>query len=55
MTITELEHRGEPMTDEQIREALEGNRCRCTGYQNIVKAARHVIPEPVGYIGEASL
>jgi carbon-monoxide dehydrogenase small subunit len=27
-------------TDEQIREALEGNFCRCTGYQNIVKAVR---------------
>jgi carbon-monoxide dehydrogenase small subunit len=25
-------------TDTQIREGLEGNLCRCTGYQNIVKA-----------------
>jgi aerobic carbon-monoxide dehydrogenase small subunit len=25
-------------TDEQIRAGLEGNFCRCTGYQNIVKA-----------------
>jgi carbon-monoxide dehydrogenase small subunit len=25
-------------TDEQIREGLEGNLCRCTGYQNIVRA-----------------
>jgi aerobic carbon-monoxide dehydrogenase small subunit len=24
--------------EEQIREGLEGNFCRCTGYQNIVKA-----------------
>ena len=25
-------------TDEQIRESLEGNPCRCTGYHNIVKS-----------------
>jgi carbon-monoxide dehydrogenase small subunit len=27
-------------TDEEIREALSGNLCRCTGYQNIVAAIR---------------
>jgi carbon-monoxide dehydrogenase small subunit len=27
-------------TEAQIREALSGNLCRCTGYQNIVIAAR---------------
>ena len=27
-------------TEEQIREALSGNLCRCTGYQGIVKAVR---------------
>jgi carbon-monoxide dehydrogenase small subunit len=27
-------------TDAQIRAALEGNFCRCTGYQNIVKAVQ---------------
>jgi len=25
-------------TEEQVREGLEGNLCRCTGYQNIVDA-----------------
>ncbi|MCC6193083.1 MAG: (2Fe-2S)-binding protein [Burkholderiales bacterium] len=30
-----------PGADEQtVREALEGNLCRCTGYQNIVKAVQ---------------
>ena len=33
-------------TEAQVREALEGNLCRCTGYQNIVKsildAAQHM-------------
>ena len=27
-------------TDEQVRLGLSGNLCRCTGYQNIVKAVR---------------
>jgi carbon-monoxide dehydrogenase small subunit len=26
--------------DDEIREGLEGNLCRCTGYQNIVRAVR---------------
>jgi carbon-monoxide dehydrogenase small subunit len=25
-------------TEAEVREALEGNLCRCTGYHNIVKA-----------------
>src|SRR5947209_8442879 len=27
-------------SDREIREALSGNLCRCTGYQNVVKAVR---------------
>jgi aerobic carbon-monoxide dehydrogenase small subunit len=27
-------------SEEEIREGLEGNLCRCTGYQNIVSAVR---------------
>jgi aerobic carbon-monoxide dehydrogenase small subunit len=27
-------------TDEELRDALTGNLCRCTGYQGIVRAAR---------------
>ena len=32
-------------TETQIREALDGNFCRCTGYQNIVKAVREGLEE----------
>jgi Aerobic-type carbon monoxide dehydrogenase, small subunit CoxS/CutS homologs len=32
-----LETHPEP-TEEQIREAIDGNLCRCTGYQNIIDA-----------------
>ena len=28
-------------TEQEIREGLEGNICRCTGYQNIVKSIQH--------------
>ena len=28
-------------TDAEIRHALHGNICRCTGYQHIVKAIQH--------------
>jgi carbon-monoxide dehydrogenase small subunit len=27
-------------SEEEIREGLEGNLCRCTGYENIVRAVR---------------
>jgi len=35
-----LKHYPKP-TDEQIREGLEGNICRCTGYENIVRSVQH--------------
>jgi carbon-monoxide dehydrogenase small subunit len=35
-----LKHNPDP-GEGDIREALAGNLCRCTGYQNIVKAVRH--------------
>ena len=38
MTATELLDRNPDPTEAEIREALEGNLCRCTGYQNIVRA-----------------
>ena len=37
--------RGEPLTDEQLRRALAGHLCRCTGYENIFKAVRRALDE----------
>lgn len=31
-------HKGEALDEQTIREELEGNLCRCTGYHGIVKA-----------------
>jgi carbon-monoxide dehydrogenase small subunit len=38
-TVSLLEENPDP-SEEEIRHALEGNLCRCTGYQNIVKAVQ---------------
>jgi carbon-monoxide dehydrogenase small subunit len=38
-TVALLEQSPDP-SDEEIRHGLEGNLCRCTGYQNIVRAVR---------------
>jgi aerobic carbon-monoxide dehydrogenase small subunit len=35
-----LQENPDPSEDE-IRQGIAGNLCRCTGYQNIVKAIRH--------------
>lgn len=46
MTAEELLRRNPSPTREEIRHGLEGNICRCTGYQNIVRAveeAAHVM------------
>ena len=39
-----LNHNPSP-SDEEIRHGLEGNLCRCTGYQNIVSAVRAAAEE----------
>jgi carbon-monoxide dehydrogenase small subunit len=38
-SISLLNEDPEP-SEEEIREALEGNYCRCTGYENIIKAVQ---------------
>jgi aerobic carbon-monoxide dehydrogenase small subunit len=40
MSALDLCERTPDASEAQIREQLDGNLCRCTGYQNIVKAVR---------------
>jgi len=40
MCAHQLLARNASPTNDEIREALDGNLCRCTGYQNIVSAVR---------------
>jgi carbon-monoxide dehydrogenase small subunit len=41
MASAELLKRTQNPSDAEIREALEGNLCRCTGYQHIINAIQH--------------
>jgi aerobic carbon-monoxide dehydrogenase small subunit len=40
MSATHLLETNPEPSDEEIKHAIHGNLCRCTGYQNIVKAIR---------------
>ena len=40
MAASDLLRENPHPTDTEIREGLEGNLCRCTGYENIVRAVR---------------
>ena len=41
MTAVDMLNRNPHPSEAQIRHGLEGNICRCTGYQNIVKAIQY--------------
>ena len=55
MTAYVLLKRNAAPTEAEIREGIAGNLCRCTGYQNIVKAvqqaASELEPEPAVAVG----
>jgi len=40
MSAIELVERNKNLSERDIREGLEGNICRCTGYHNIVKSVQ---------------
>jgi carbon-monoxide dehydrogenase small subunit len=44
LTACNLLEKNPKPTDAEIRHGLEGNLCRCTGYQNIVAAVREAAP-----------
>jgi len=44
---------GKPAEEGEIRKAISGNLCRCTGYVNIVKAVQHAAAKLGGSAGAA--
>jgi carbon-monoxide dehydrogenase small subunit len=48
MASYQLLQRNPNPTEEQIRHGLEGNLCRCTGYQHIVKAVQYAAKKGLG-------
>ena len=41
MTAWQILENNPSPSDDEIRHGLEGNFCRCTGYDNIVRAVQH--------------
>jgi aerobic carbon-monoxide dehydrogenase small subunit len=48
MTSVDLLKNNPSPSEDEIRKGIEGNLCRCTGYQNIVKAIQYAAREMSG-------
>lgn len=43
MTAVEIIESGKEYTDDELRKLLSGHMCRCTGYENILKAVKKAV------------
>jgi len=48
MTATDLMRKYSLTSDDDIREGLSGNLCRCTGYEHVIKAIRAAVDSEAG-------
>ena len=48
MTAVEILESGKEYTDDQLRKALSGHLCRCTGYENILRAVKKTMYRRLG-------
>ena len=46
MTLVSLVERKEPIEEEEMKAALSGHICRCTGYQGILRAVKKLTAAP---------
>jgi len=44
LSAQEIINSGREYSDEDLRKQLAGHLCRCTGYENIFKAVRKIVP-----------
>lgn len=49
MAAVKLIEDGGDLSEHGIRQGLEGNLCRCTGYENIVRSIQHVARETAAH------
>ncbi|MDR7312193.1 carbon-monoxide dehydrogenase small subunit [Nocardioides luteus] len=54
MQSVDLLNRNPQPSEEEIREGIEGNLCRCTGYHNIVRAVQYASRNATGQSGARS-
>ena len=52
MTSVDLLQRNPNPTEDEIRHGIEGNLCRCTGYQHIVKSIQYAANKMAGAAGD---
>ena len=48
MTAVEILDSGKEYTDEELRKLLSGHLCRCTGYENILRAVKKTMYRRLG-------
>ncbi len=48
MTSVEILESGREYTDDELRKALSGHLCRCTGYENIMRAVKKTMLKRLG-------
>lgn len=48
LTAVEILESGKEYTDDELRKLLSGHLCRCTGYENILRAVRKVMYKRLG-------
>ena len=53
LTATEIVNAGKEYTDDELRKLLSGHLCRCTGYQNILRAVKKTMLRRLGKYEEA--